>query len=105
MLRGLSDYLIALLELLEAEGRSAKRNAYALATAAAIFSLGTLLLAGAAGFLISALWLALILVMDPALVALICGVLLLGMGVIVLWMAREKLRQLSRKPTEAEEGI
>lgn len=91
MLRGLSDYLISLLDLLEAEGRSAKRNAYQLATAVAVFALGTLLLAGATGFLVAALYLGLTRVLDPAWVALICGAVLLGTGVIVLWFARSKI--------------
>lgn len=91
MLKGLSDYLVALLELLEAEGRSAKRNAYQLATAIAVFALGTLLLAGAAGFLITALYLGLTAVFPPAWVALICGAVLLGVGVSVLWLARSKI--------------
>lgn len=91
MLRSLSDYLIAVLDLLEAEGRSAKRNVYAVATAIAVFILGTTLLAGAAGFLITALYLGLISVWSPAWVALLCGLLLLVTGVIVLWIARSKI--------------
>lgn len=91
MLRGLSDYLITLLELLEAEGRSAKRNAFALATAIAIFALGILLVAGAAGFLVAGLYLGLATVLHPAWVAVICGGTLLVAGGIVLWLARARL--------------
>lgn len=91
MFRGLSDYLIALVELLEAEGRSAKRNAFALATAIAIFMLGILLLAGAAGFLVAGLYLGLATVLHPAWVALICGGALLVTGGIVLWLARARV--------------
>jgi hypothetical protein len=91
MLRSLSDYLIALLELLEAEGRSAKRNAYALATAVAVFMLGTIIVAGSVGFLVAALYLGLTTVLSPAWVALICGLTLLVTGVIVLWLARSKI--------------
>lgn len=92
MLRGLTDYLIALLELLEAEGRSAKRSVYALATAIGVFALGILLLAAAAGFLVTGLYLGLSTVLHPAWVTSICGVALLILGVIVLWMARARMK-------------
>ena len=91
MFRSLSDDLISLLDLLEAEGRSAKRNAYALATAVAVFTLGTIIMAGSVGFLVVALYLGLTTVMSPAWVALVCGLTLLLTGVIVLWLARSKI--------------
>lgn len=91
MLRGLSDYLIALLELLEAEGRSAKRNAFKLATAIAVFALGIFLMAGAAAFLVAGVYLGLVTVLHPAWVALICGGTLLVLGGIVLWIAQARI--------------
>ena len=90
MLRGVSDYLIAIIDLLEAEGRSAKKNVWGLVTAIAVYMLGTLLLAGAAGFLVTGLYLGLSTVLHPAWVTTICGTVLLVAGVIVLWTARAR---------------
>lgn len=90
MLKGLSDFVIALVELLEAEGRSAKRNVYAVVTAVGIFALGIMLLAGSVGFLVAGLYMGLATELHPAWVATICGIVLLLAGVIVLWIARDR---------------
>ena len=90
MLHRLSDIVIALVELLEAEGRNAKRHAWKLATAVGIFALGIVVLAGAVGFLIAGLYLGLATVLHPAWVATICGGALLLVGVIALWLASER---------------
>lgn len=92
MFRGVTEYFLALLDVLEAEGRSAKRNVMSLAMAIGIFTLGILLFAGAAGFLVTALYLGLSAALSPAWAALVSGAALVAMGGITVWIARTVAR-------------
>lgn len=88
MVKNLTDWLVALLELLEAEWETIRHGAFKLGLGLAWLWLAVTLLLGAAAFLVWALWLGLTAVLAPVWAALLCGVaLLLGAGA-ALWRAR-----------------
>lgn len=86
MLHALTEYVIALLELLESEGRNARRGLIKLVKSAAFVVVGALLLLAAAGLLIWSLFLTLTPVIGLAAAAFICGLGLLGGAGLLLWI-------------------
>lgn len=90
MLGALSDFLIALLELLEAEARSARKGIVELSISLLLVGLAGALLLGAIGFLIWALFL----LIDPhlprAASAVICAVVVLLFAGALLFSAKRK---------------
>ena len=91
MFQRFSDVVIALVDLLEAEGRNAKRHAWKFAVAVGIYAVGIVVLMGAVGFLVAGLYLGLTTVLHPAWVATICGGALLLVGVIAVWLANDRV--------------
>jgi hypothetical protein len=90
VLHALTEYIIALLELLESEGRNARRGLVKLVKSAAFVVIGALLLLAATGFLIWSLLLALTPVIGLAAAALICGLGLLGSAGLLLWLGTQQ---------------
>lgn len=90
MLDKFTDYAIAFLGLLEAEGRSASKNIVAIGTKLALIAGGALLLTTAFAVFGWSLFLVLTPVWGQAGAALACGVLLLLLGGGVLWFANRK---------------
>lgn len=77
MLRSLVDVLIALIELVEAEGRALRRAAKRLGVTVGVIAVAAgvamALLLGATGLLVAALFMWLLEWMHPALAAFACG--------------------------------
>jgi len=90
MLERFTDYAIALLELLEAEGRAARRGVVAAATKLALSAGGALLVTAAFALFGWALYLALAPVWGQAGATLACGALLLILGGGLVWLANRK---------------
>lgn len=90
MLERFTEYTLALLGLLEAEGRSARRNIVATGTKLALIAGGGLLLTVALGILGWSLYLALVPVWGQPGAALACGTVLLILGGGLLWYANRK---------------
>jgi len=82
-----ADTLIAALELLEAEARSARKGATRMAGAAVLLAAAGLLALGAAALLAWALMTALYPVMAPPLARLLTGLAVLAVAGGVLWAA------------------
>lgn len=90
MLERFTEYVLALLSLLEAEGRSARRNIVATGTKLAIVVGGALLLTAAFALFGWSLYLVLVPVWGQAGAALAYGALLLVLGGGLLWYANKK---------------
>ncbi len=90
MLERITDYALAFLGLLEAEGRSARRNIVAAGTKLALSAGGALLLTAAFALFGWSLYLVLTPVWGRAGAALACGALLLILGGGLLWFANRK---------------
>jgi len=76
-------------ELLEAEGRLAKRGLFKLAWATAMLLVAALVLVGAIGMLATAVLLALLAAgLEPAIACLLVGLAVLVIGVLMLALAR-----------------
>lgn len=93
MLKRLTDWLIAVLELLEAEGRSAGAGLIRVGTGLAFAFTGVLLLGLAASVLGWSLFLALRPVWGEAGAAAACGVLILIAGGVLLWLANSRTKK------------
>ncbi len=90
MLERFTDYTLALLGLLEAEGRSARKNIVATGTKLAVVAGGAALLTAAFALFGWALYLVLVPVWGKPGAALACGALLLVLGGGLLWFANRK---------------
>ncbi|MDT3682008.1 MAG: hypothetical protein WC972_11305 [Trueperaceae bacterium] len=90
MLERFTDYAIAFLGLLEAEGRAARKGLVAAATKLALSAGGALLLTLAFALFGWALYLALAPVWGQAWATVACGALLLILGGGLLWFANRK---------------
>lgn len=90
MLKKATDYLIALLELLEAEARNLKAGLFRTGTALTLMAAGVGLMAAAAAVLGWAAYLALLPYWGRAGAAAACGVLLLLLGGVFLWLASSR---------------
>jgi hypothetical protein len=87
-----SDFLIALVELLEAEGRAAKRHVLrAGAGLGLLFAAIVLFLAGM-GFLVAAAYVTLAGALSPSVALVICGAVVLVLGGATTWIARRVAR-------------
>ena len=92
MLRALSDFVISLLELLEAESRSLRKGVVTLGTSLVFVSLAGFILFFALAFLIWSLYQALTPLLPAAVVSLLCGLTLLILAGVCLWIARNQIR-------------
>lgn len=92
MLRALSDYVIAMLELLEAEAKNAQKGLVKLGISLTLVSVAGLLLLAAAAFFVWSLYIYLLTVMAAAPATLICGLLLLVLAGGLLWLASRQVR-------------
>jgi hypothetical protein len=91
-LRGLTELIIALLELLEAEARALRSGSFRLGLSLALLgTAGTLLLVGV-GLILRALYLYLVIFFSPATATLLTGMVTLLVSGGLVWSAR----QLSR---------
>lgn len=88
MLGALSDFVIALLDLLEAEAKSARKGVFKLAVSLTLLSLAGLLALGALGLFVAALYLYLITIVSAALSAFLCGLLVIVIAGVFVWNAR-----------------
>lgn len=84
----LAQFIIAATDLLEAEMALLKENLYRLGSALVFLVVGALLLLGAAGFLLWAVFLGLQRWLSPGQAALGCTVAGLILGGICLWRAQ-----------------
>lgn len=87
MFRAVTEYLIALLELLQAEGRAVRKRLYDLGVSLILAWVAGVLTLAAMALLIWALYLALVPVVPQSVAALVCGLLLLLVSGGLLWSA------------------
>lgn len=85
MLRKLTEYVFALCDLLEAQGRALRDAARRMALGIVVLFLGGLLMATGLGFLIASAYLILALALEPWAGALIVGGSVLVLGALVAW--------------------
>lgn len=88
----MSDFLIALVELLEAEGRAAKRHALRTGTGLGLLLAAIVLFLAGTGFLVAAAYVALSGALPPSVALVICGALVLILGGATTWIARRVAR-------------
>ena len=93
MLKRFTDWFIALLELLEAEGRNAGAGLIRIGSGLAFAVVGVILLGVAAGVFGWSLFLALSPVWGAAGAAAACGVLVLLFGGVLLWLAGSRTKK------------
>ncbi len=87
MREAFSNVVLAVVELLEAEARNAKRHVFKLALALALVAVAAALFVGAGGFLVAAVYMALLRLLAPPLALLVCGAAALLVGGVVVWIA------------------
>jgi hypothetical protein len=92
MLRKLTEYVFALCDLLEAEGRALRQAIRRAAVGIGILLLAGLLLATGLGFLIAGVFLALAVALNAWAGALITGGIVLALGAVVAWFAIQTTR-------------
>lgn len=92
MWRKLTEYILAVCDLLEAEGRMAWQAIRRAVFGILILLVAGLLLATGVGFLIAALYLALALAVHAWAAALITGGIVLGIGSLVAWIGVQAWR-------------
>lgn len=91
-MRGVTELIIALLELLEAEARALRSGSFRLGLSLALLgTAGTLMLVGV-GLILRALYLYLAIVLSPPTATLITGLVTLLMSGGLLWSARRLSR-------------
>ncbi len=88
----MADFVIAVCELLEAEGVLLRRKIHQLALSLALVALGALAAAAGLGFLLRALYLYLEIALGPPLAALLTGVSFIVLAGVLLWTAKRKIR-------------
>jgi hypothetical protein len=86
-LRALVDTVLAFLDVLEAEGRAAKRGAIRLTIAAGLVAIALLVALFGLCLLLRALYLSLAITMTPAVAALLAGLIALLLSGGLLWIA------------------
>lgn len=91
--RGISQFVVRVVELLEAEGRAARRAVYHLAGSIAMMLAAVALILAAAGFLVTGLYFALTPALDPAAAFAVCGGLLLAGAVVCVFIGRDMGRR------------
>lgn len=92
MLKLVSELVVRIADLAEAEGRTLRQMILRLLFAAAIIAGVTVLLLGGVGLLLAAGYMGLARALGPAWAALLMGLASLGIAGGVLWMNREKLK-------------
>ena len=92
MLRKLTEYILAVCELLEAQGRALRQAVRRTALGMVILLVGGLLLAAGLGFLIAGIYLILAAALTPWAGALITGGIVLLLGALVAWIGLHTAR-------------
>jgi hypothetical protein len=88
-LRGLTELIIALLELLEAEARALRSGSFRLGLSLALLgTAGALMLVGV-GLILRALYLFLVIFLSPPTATLITGIITLLVSGGLVWSARQ----------------
>lgn len=93
-MKGLAEFIISFFDLLEAEGQLLRHNALRTLRMALLLALGLLFGAAALAFFVAALYKALSLVLHPAWVLCIIGLVCAGVAGGLLWMSLPR-----KKPT------
>lgn len=92
MREALAEFIIAIFELLEAEGRLAKRQAVRLGGALLIALAALPLALGALGVLLAALYLSLVPALTPAQALVVCSAVLIALAALLCAWARRVVR-------------
>jgi hypothetical protein len=92
MIDRLTDYILALCDLIEAGGRALQRAFRHAALGVLLLSLAGLLLATGFGFLIAGLYLGLAAAINPWAGALITGGIVVVAGALATWIAVQTIR-------------
>lgn len=88
----MAEFIIALLELLEAEGRDLRRGIHEISLGLGFIIVGGILLLSGIVFLALALYLYLTRTMPPSTVMMICGLLSLIISGGLIWIASRLMR-------------
>ncbi|ATD80150.1 MULTISPECIES: phage holin family protein [Desulfovibrio] len=89
-MNGLTEVIIRFFDLLEAEGRQLQRNTLLTVRMAVLLVLGLIFGAAAVAFLVAALYQALTLILHPAWVMCILGLVCAGIAGGLLWWSRPR---------------
>jgi hypothetical protein len=92
MLTSLSNVVIALIELIEAEVRSARKGVLQVGVAIMFLWLAGTLLLAAIGLCVWAFYLAIVSALSPSGAALICALFVIVLSGGTLWLARIQMR-------------
>ena len=91
---GLTEIVIRFFDLLEAEGRQLQRSALLTVRMAALLVLGLIFGAVAVFFLVAALYQALVVILHPAWVLCIMGLVCAGIAGGLLWLSLPRKKQV-----------
>lgn len=91
MLSAFSEFIIALIELVEAELRSARKESFRLGLGLMFFSIAATLFIAAIALILYSIYLVLSSVVYPSSAVFICSLIILGMAGGFLWLAKIKM--------------
>ncbi len=92
MLRTFTEYIFALIDLIEAEVRSLRQSLQRAALGIGVLLVGGLLLATGLGFVIAALYLSLAATLNAWAGALITGGIVMVIGALIAWLGVRTMR-------------
>lgn len=92
MLRKLTEYIFAVCDLLEAQGRALRQTVRRTALGMVVLLVGGLLLAAGLGFIIAGIYLILAAALTPWAGALITGAIVIVLGGVVAWIGLHTAR-------------
>lgn len=93
MMELMVEFIIAFIELLEAELAAVRQNIYKLVLAVILAVVACLILLGGFGILIWGIYLALQTILSPVWAALVDAAAAFALGGVLLWYARNKVKK------------